>query len=150
MASDAITVNAAPGDTLPLAPGLVTTIEATLGPATRAAGTVALSSVELTKVVASALPSSDTCDPDTKLTPLTARLKAATPAITEAGESEPIAGPPTLNGSALELAPPGLMTCTLNWPGVATRLAGTVVVSVPLTNVAVKVVPRNDTCDPDR
>src|ERR1035438_2790101 len=116
MASDAITVKVAPGDTLPLTPGLVTTMEATLGPATRAAGTVALSSVELTKLVASALPSSDTCDPDTKLTPLTARLKAATPLETELGESEPMAGLTTLNGSALEAAAPGLTTCTLNWP----------------------------------
>ena len=40
------TVNDAAGDTLP--PGFVTTILATLGPAIRVAGTVALSKVELT------------------------------------------------------------------------------------------------------
>src|ERR1035441_219820 len=150
MASDAITVKVAPGDTLPLTPGLVTTMEATLGPATRAAGTVALSSVELTKLVASALPSSDTSQPDTKLTPLTARLKAAAPASTEAGESEPIAGPTTFNGSALEAAAPGLATCTLNWPVLDTRLAGTIAVSeLELTNVVASAVEFNETCEPE-
>src|SRR5664280_354252 len=135
MASVAITVKGAPGETLPLAPGLVTTMEATLGPATRAADTAALSSVELTKLVASALPSSDTCDPDTKLTPLTARLKAATPLETELGESEPMAGLTTLNGSTLEAAAPGLTTCTLNWPVLDTRLAGTAAVTVNVTTL---------------
>src|ERR1035441_2995099 len=150
MASVAITVKGAPRDTLPLAPGLVTTIEATLGAATRAAGTVALSSVELTKLVASALPSSDTCEPDTKLTPLTARLKAAAPASTEAGEGEPIAGPTTFNGSALEAAAPGLTTCTLNWPVLDTRLAGTIAVSeLGLTNVVASAVEFNETCEPE-
>src|ERR1019366_6201390 len=150
MASVAITVKGAPGETLPLAPGLVTTIEATLGAATRAAGTVALSSVELTKLVASALPSSETCEPDTKLTPLTARLKAATPASTEAGESEPMAGLTTLNGSALEAAAPGLTTCTLNWPVLDTRLAGTIAVSeLELMNVVASAVEFNETCEPE-
>src|ERR1039457_4214740 len=148
MASVAITVKGAPRGTLPLTPGWVTTREATLGPATRAAGTAALSSVELAKLVASALPSSETCDPDTKLTPLTARLKAAAPASTEAGESEPMAGLTTLNGSALEAAAPGLTTCTLNWPVLDTRLAGTIAVSeLELTNVVASAVEFNVTCE---
>ena len=141
----AITVNKAAGDTLP--PGLVTTIEATLGPAMRAAGTVALSAVELPKVVVSAVEFHETCDPETKFAPVTASVNVALPAGTVVGEMALIVGAAatTVNATMLESVPPGLTTCTLTGPGVAIRLAGTVVVSVVLlTNVVAKVVPRNE------
>src|ERR1035441_2157960 len=58
--SEPITVNGAAADLLP--PGLVTTIEATLGPASRFAGTVAVSEVPLTNVVANTVPPNEICE----------------------------------------------------------------------------------------
>ena len=94
-----VDIERAAADALP--PGLVTTIDAVLGPATSAAGTLAVSSVALPKVVVNGLPSNETCDPDTKLEPLTTRLKVGEPAATKAGERELMAGRSTLKGSVL-------------------------------------------------
>ena len=65
MASDAITVKETAPDVAPPLPfaGVVTTTETNPGAATREAGTVALSAVELTNCVASAVPPNDTTDP---------------------------------------------------------------------------------------
>src|ERR1039457_2323008 len=151
MVSVPITVKGADADMLPLTPGLVTTIEATLGPATRAAGTVAYSGEGPSKaVVTSAFPSNETCDPFTKLLPLTVRVNVAEPAAIETGEREVMAGPTTLNGSAAVLAPPGLMTFTSNWPVLVTRFAGTVVLrTLELVKEAFSTVPLNEICAPE-
>ncbi len=146
--SDPLTLKALAADALP--PGLVTTIAAVLGPATNAAGTLAVSSVALPKVVLNGLPSSETCDPETKLEPLTARLKVGEPAATKAGERELMTGRSTLKGNTLLSAPPGLLTCTLTTPALTSKLDGTVAVSaLELPKVVANGVEFHETCAPE-
>ena len=59
------------------------------------------------------------------------RLKPGEPALMELGVSEVMTGLLliTVNKTAPELVPSGLVTHTGNWPGLASRAAVTVVVS---------------------
>ena len=146
--SDPLTLKRAAADALP--PGLVTTIDAVLGPATKAAGTLAVSNVALPKVVVNRLPSNETCDPETKLEPLTARLKVGEPAGTKVGERELMAGLSTLKGNVLVTMPPGLVTCTLTTPAPTSRFDGTVAVSaLELPKLVDNGVEFHVTCAPE-
>jgi len=70
----------------------------------------------------------------TKPEPLTVKVNAGPPAVTELGERLVIAGTgegAIVNVKALEIAPLGLATVTLATPGEAIRLAGTKALSCP-------------------
>lgn len=88
-------------------------------------GITAINWVELTKVVGRLIPLNLTMDPATKLLPLTVKVKAALPAIIEAGDMLEMAGkglfPVTVRVVLPEVPPPvpGLVTATLNVPAVA-------------------------------
>ena len=69
-----------------------TVIEAVPAVAMRAAGTVAVSCVAETNVVASGLPFQFTVEPETKLVPLTVNVTCGPPAVAQVGLSEPIVG----------------------------------------------------------
>src|ERR1039458_8462829 len=63
-------------------------------------------------------------------------------------ERDEMAGANTEKVAVLEAAPPGLVTCTVHWPGELSRLAGTVAVSVPLlTNTLANATPLRETMD---
>ena len=72
--------------------GVTTVIEAVPAVAIRAAGTVAVSCVAETKVVASAVPLHLTVEPETKLVPFTVNVNCAPPAVAQVGLSELIVG----------------------------------------------------------
>jgi hypothetical protein len=117
--------------------------------ATSLAGTVAVSEVALTKLVASAEPAKFTVAPLTKFVPVTVSVKLAAPATTLLGLSPVRVGtgfPVTaliVNVSGPDVPPPdGFVTVTAAVPEPAMRLAGTVAVSeVALTKVVVSGVP---------
>ena len=78
-------------------------------------------------------------------------MKPGEPAAIEAGDRLTSVGVelPIVNVAILDSVPPGFSTCTLACPVVASRLAGTVAVSVvAVTAVGANVVPRNTSCDP--
>jgi len=122
-------------------PGLVTCTLYAMGESSMPAGTVAVSMVVLTNDVTNAVPFKETVDMEsrllnTKLAPSTVRVVTLVPAGTEAGTTLERVGPITLNGSALEVAPPGCTTVTLATPAVASSALGTNAVSwFALTNV---------------
>jgi hypothetical protein len=99
----------------------------------RLASTGAVSSVELTKLVASAEPFHCTTAPETKSLPFTVKVNAEPPAPAVLGLNDVMLK--IVNVSAFEVAPPDLtVTCAV--PGFATRFAGTEAVSLfALTNV---------------
>ena len=72
--------------------GVTTVIEAVPAVAIREAGTVAVSWVEETNVVASAVAFHFTVEPETKLVPFTVRVNCAPPAVAQLGLSEVIEG----------------------------------------------------------
>lgn len=73
-------------------PGLITVTVIVPTAATSPAGTVAVSWVELTKVVASSDPPHDTALPEAKFEPFTVSVKVALPGATVDGLNELIAG----------------------------------------------------------
>src|SRR4029077_16808417 len=78
---------------LDVPPHVVTpVIEAVPQVAMRAAGTVAVSCVAETKVVASGLPFQFTVEPETKLVPLTVSVNCGPPAVAQVGLIELIVG----------------------------------------------------------
>ena len=79
-------------DAPPPGVGFVTCIGAVPAVAMSVAGTEAVSCVELTNVVVRLLPFQLTTDPDTKLEPLTVRVKADPPAVALVGEIVLMAG----------------------------------------------------------
>src|SRR5256885_17074967 len=89
-----------------------------------AAGTGAVSCVELANVVGRALPFQATAAPGSKPMPSTVSVKAGPPATTEAGEIEPIAAPGAIvKAAGGEIVPPtATVTCAV--PGAARKLAG--------------------------
>src|SRR5437762_675106 len=72
--------------------GVTTVIEAVPAVAMRAAGTVAVSCVAETNVVASALPFQFTVEPETKFVPFTVNVNCEPPAVAQVGLSELIVG----------------------------------------------------------
>jgi hypothetical protein len=72
--------------------GVTTASEAVPAVAMRAAGTVAVSWVAETKVVASAVPFQFTVDPERKVVPFTVSTNCGPPAVVHVGLSELIVG----------------------------------------------------------
>jgi hypothetical protein len=97
----------------------------------------------LTYVVISAVPFQLTVAPETKFVPVTVSVKAAPPAVAEAGETVVTVGIPALMvKDAVAEVPPEFVTVTLAVPTLAMSLAGTAAVScVVLTYVVVSAVP---------
>jgi len=120
-----------------------TVIEAVPALAMRMAGTVAVSCVEETYVVASAVPFQLTVDVETKFVPFTVNVNCGPPGVTQAGSMELIVGAAVIvNVTAFDVVPQELTTVIEAVPGVAIREAGTVAVSrVDETNVVVSAVP---------
>lgn len=109
-------------------------------------GTMAVSCVELTKVVVSANPFHSTIVPGTKLVPVRVSVKAAPPPITEDGDSDPSVGTGSLivNVNVPEVPPPGarLKTVIEIVPPFTRSAAGTVAVNwVLLTNIVASAAP---------
>lgn len=126
--------------------GLTTVIDAVPAVVTSAAGTVAVSCVEETKVVARPEPFQLAVEVETKLLPFTVNVNKALPAAVELGLSELIVGTGLLivNVTAFEIPPPGagLTTVMDTVPPVAILAAGTVAVScVEETKVVVSAEP---------
>ena len=145
-------VNATALDVAP-AHGFETVMDALPTLAMREADTVAVSCVEETKVVASAVPFQFTVESETNLVPLTVNVKSAPPAIAQVGLSELIIGVPLIvNVTAFDVAPqvPGFTTAIEAVPGLAMLAFGTVAVSrVEETNVVVSEVPFHFTVEPE-
>ncbi len=136
-----------------LPPVLSAVMLALPGLAIRLAGTAAVSCVELTNVVVSAVPFQCTLAPERKLVPFTVSVNAAPPAITEVGLKLVMVGVGALTGNdaAVEGLPPVLTAVMLALPALAIRLAATAAVNcVELTNVVVSAVPFHCTVAPER
>jgi hypothetical protein len=132
-------VNRAPADVPPVA---VTVTLAVPAFAIRLAGTDAVSWAALPNAVVSTVVPHFAVAPDTKFVPLIVKVKAAPPAVAEAGLKLVIAGGGGLmvNVAPAEVPPP-VVTVTLAVPAVAIRLAGTEAVSfAALTKVVVSAV----------
>ena len=126
--------------------GFTTVIDAVPAVATRDAGTVAVSCVEETKLVARGAPFQFTVEVETKLVPFTVKMKSALPAAIQVGLIEVVVGTGLLivNVTEFDVPPPGagFTTVTDAVPTVATFAAGTIAVSwVEETNVVVKGEP---------
>ena len=72
--------------------GVTTVSDAVPAVAMRTAGTVAVSCVVETNVVANAVPFQFTVEPETKLVPFTVSVNCGPPAVVQVGLSEPIVG----------------------------------------------------------
>src|SRR5439155_13490573 len=83
-------VNVTPVDVPPH--GVTTVIDAVPAVAIRAAGTVAVSCVEETNAVVSAVPFQFTVEPETKFVPFTVKVNCAPPAVAQVGVGELIVG----------------------------------------------------------
>ena len=129
-------------------PGLrfTTVIDAVPAVATRDAGTVAVSCVEETKVVARGAPFQFTVEVETNLVPFTVKVKSALPAVLQVGLIDVVVGTGLLIVNVTEFdVPPaggGLTTVMDAVPAVATLAAGTIAVSlIEDTNVVVRAEP---------
>ena len=116
-------------DALP--PVLIAVMLALPALAIRLAGTAAVNCVELTNVVANAVPFQRTAAPERKLVPFTVRVNAGPPAIAEVGLKPVIVGVGALtgNGADADGFPPALSAVMLTLLALAIRLAGTDAVS---------------------
>jgi hypothetical protein len=127
-------VNVCALDVPPPGLGFTTVMDAVPEVATREAGTVAVSWVEETKVVASAVPFQFTVEVETNLVPFTVKVKSALPAVIQVGLIDVVVGTGLLivNVTELDVPPPGggLTTVMDAVPAVATFAAGTVAVSL--------------------
>jgi hypothetical protein len=125
--------------------GLTTVIEAVPAFAIREAGTVAVSCVEETNVVASADPFQFTVELETKFVPFTVNVNCGPPTAAQVGLSELIVGVALIvNVTAFDVAPQGLGFTTVieAVPGFLMFVFGTVAVSwVAETNVVVSAFP---------
>ena len=83
----------------------MTLTESAPDPATALAGTSAVSTTLLTKVVAKLLPFHCTLEPEMKFEPITLRVKAGPPCWLLFGDKAATAGP-GLGGGPVELPPP--------------------------------------------
>jgi len=88
----ALIVNVCAFDVPPPGPGFTTVTEAVPGEATSAAVTVAVSCVEETNVVVSAVPFHFTVEVETKFVPLTVKVKPPLPAVTQVGLIDVVVG----------------------------------------------------------
>ncbi len=135
-------VNVTALDVPPQGLGLTTVIEAVPAAAMRKAGTVAVSCVEETNVVASAVAFQFTVEVETKFVPFTVNVNCGPPAAAQVGLSELIVGTAVIvNVTAFDVAAQGFVTVIEAVPAVAIREAGTVAVSwVDETNVVASAV----------
>jgi hypothetical protein len=130
--------------------GLTIVIEAVPGLAMRVADTVAVSCVEETNVVVSAVPFQFTIEVEMKFVPLTVNVNCGSPAAAQVGSSEVMAGVALIvNVFVPDVAahPDTVMEAV---PGVAMSEAGTVAVSrVEETNVVASGLPSQFTVEPE-
>jgi hypothetical protein len=128
-------------------PGVRTVTEAVPGWANRLAGTTATNWVLLTKVVARLVLLNWTTELDTKLLPVTTKVRSLVPAVAEVVlrllSTGRLAGEPRMvKVSAAELPAPGVKTVTEAVPAWVNRLAGTTAINwVLLMKVVDKLVP---------
>ena len=126
-------VNVCALDVPPPGPGFTTVTDAVPGLAIRAAVTVAVSCVDETNVVVSAVPFQFTVEVETKFVPVTVNVNCGPPAVAQVGLIAVVVGTGLLmvNITALDVPPPGagFTTVTAAVPAVATRAAGTMAVS---------------------
>jgi hypothetical protein len=139
-------VNVCTLDVPPPGLGFTTVIDAVPAVATREAGTVAVSWVEETKLVARGAPFQFTVEVETNLVPFTVKKKSALPAAVQVGLIDVVVGTGLLivNVTELDVPPPGggLTTVMDAVPAVATFAAGTIAVSlIEDTNVVVRAEP---------
>jgi hypothetical protein len=142
----ALIVNVCALDVPPPGLGFTTVMDAVPEVATREAGTVAVSCVEETKLVARGAPFQFTVEVETNLVPFTVKVRSALPAVAQVGLIEVVVGTGLLivNVCGLDVPPPGLgfTTVTDAVPAVATFAAGTMAVSlVEETNVVTRGEP---------
>src|SRR5436305_135020 len=109
----------------------------------RTAGTVAVSCVVETNVVANAVPFQFTVEPETKLVPFTVSVNCGPPAVAQVGLSELMAGVATIvNVTAFDTEPVECLTVTLAVLAVAISAASTIAVSwVEETKVVARFAP---------
>jgi hypothetical protein len=134
-------------------PAVVTVTLAVPTKAIRLAGTAAVSWLELTNVVVSAVLFQFTVDPETKFVPFTVSVKSPPPAVAELGPRIVMVGGGGLmvNAAPNNVAPPGFTTAILAVPTEAIRPAETAAVSwLALTNVVVNAAPFQFTVAPER
>ena len=139
-------VNVCAFDVPPPGVGFTTVTDAVPAVAIRAVGTVAVSWVDETNVVVSAVPFQFTVEVETKFVPFTVKVNCAPPAVAQVGLIEVVVGTGLLivKVCAFDVPPPGagFTTVTDAVPAFATRAAVTVAVScVAETNVVAKAVP---------
>ena len=129
----AVTVKVFPAEVPPPGAGLKTVTVGLPAVAISDARIAAESWVEEMTVVVRSTPFHRTLDPETKLVPVTVRVKAGPPATADAGESVEMAGVGLLTVKVLapEVPPPGvgLKIVTLGVPPVAISVAGIAAVS---------------------
>jgi hypothetical protein len=143
-AGGTVMVNVTAFDVPPPGAGFTTVTEAVPGDATSAAVTVAVSCVEETKAVVSAVPFQRTVEPETKLVPFTVRVSPPQPAGYEPGFSDVMVGTGLLivNTTVFDTGPLLFLTVTFAVPATATLTAGTIAVScVAETKVVVSAGP---------
>jgi hypothetical protein len=148
-----VTVKTVAVDVPPPGAGFVTITLKVPAVAIDGAVIAAVTFVELTKVVATAVPLKFTTDEETKPVPFTVSVKAVDPASALVGEIVVIAGAGfvTVKIAAVDVPPPGvgLVTVTLSVPAVAICGAAiAAVIWVALTNVVVAAVPLKLTVAP--
>jgi hypothetical protein len=116
-------VNVTALDVAPQGLGFTTVIEAAPAVAIREAGTVAVSCVEETNIVVSAVPFQFTVEPETKLVPFTVNVNCGPPAVAQVGLSELTVGTALIVITSV--------CCALVLQGVAPLLAVIVTLVVP-------------------
>jgi hypothetical protein len=123
--------------------GVTTVIDAVPAVAIRAAGTVAVSCVDETNVVANAVPFQFTVEIAAKFVPFTVKVNCGPPAVAQVGLRELIVGVALIvNVTAFDGWPLEFLTVTCAVPGVAIFAAGTIAVSrVADTNVVARFEP---------
>ena len=139
-------VNVCAFDIPPPGVGFTTVTEAVPAVDIRDAGTVAVSCVEETNVVASAVAFHCTVEVPTKFVPFTVKVNCGPPAAAQVGLIEVVVGTGLLmvNVTGFDVPPPGEGVLTVTWtvPAVVTFAAGTIAVScVAETKVVVSPEP---------
>jgi len=113
-----------------VAPQLTTVTDAVPAVAIREAGTVAVSCVDETNVVVSAVPFHFTLEIAAKFVPFTVKVNPRPPAVAQVGLSELMVGGATIvNVTGFDAEPVEFLTVTGAVPAVAISAAGTIAVS---------------------
>ena len=128
---------------------LTTVTEAVPAVAIRAAGTVAVSCVAETNVVANAVPFQFTVEIAAKFVPFTVNVNPGPPAVAQVGLSELMVGGATIvNVTEFDAEPVEFFTVTGGVPAVAMFAAGTIAVSlVEETKVVARFAPFHRTTE---